>query len=300
MRRSTWRWLVTVVRVQRAAGRITCTGARHALRATRADAGGLRVEAAARADGRWRRVDDDLVALVRAVVRLRLAAPAALDEVVQGAVELAGVPFALVEEGGRDPVGAVVRATYPLLAVAVGGRLPSLPATLPVHLQPAFRCPTPRAAAGLLFSGRVTRPLVRAFGAAFGGLGVPDLFRVTVAAAASRRLEPDQLVALMEAGTAAPATAPRAALTALESAGIADLVDGLQPRRALRLLVEGVADTPGRERLRFVAAERAPDGPSAAEAADLEELALAVALRPPAPAVALRPPVPALRSGEGS
>jgi hypothetical protein len=192
----------------------------------------------------------------------------------------------------------VVRATYPLLAVAVGGRLPSLPATLPGHLQPAFRCPTPRAAVGVLFSGRVTRPLVRAFGAAFGGRELPDLFRVTVAAAASRRLEPDQLVALMEAGTAAPSTAPRDPLTAPETAGIAGLVHDLHPRRALRLLVEGVADTPGRERLRFVAAERAPDGPSADEAADLEELALAVALRPPA--LALRQPALALRPRMGS
>jgi hypothetical protein len=280
MRRSTWRWLVAVVRVQvrRSPERVTCTGGRHALRATRAEEGGLRVEAAARADGRWRRVDDDLVALVRAILRVRLAAPAAFGEVVQGAVELAGVRLAT--EDGSDPVATLVRATYPLLAVEVGGRLPSLPATLPGHLQPAFRRPTPRAAAELLFDGRVTRPLLRAFGAAFAGRGVPDLFRVTVAAAVSGRLEPDQLVALLGAGATAKAGAPTAPLTADEMEGIAGLVDDLHPRRAMRLLTEGVIDTEGRERLRFVAAERAADGPRADEAADLEELALLVALRP--------------------
>jgi hypothetical protein len=268
------------VQVRRSAERITCTGARHALRATRAEEGGLRVEAAARADGRWRRVDHDLVALVRAIVRLRLAAPAVFGELVHGAVELAGVRLGTVGEDGSDPVGTLVRATYPLLAVEVGGRLPSLPATLPGHLQPAFRRPTPRVAAELLFAGRVTRPLLRAFGAAFRGDRVPDLFRVTVAAAASGRLEPDQLVALLKAGATARAAVPRDPLTANEMEGIADLIQGVHPRRAMRLLTAGVVDTPGRERLRFVAAERAAGGPRADEAADLEELALLVALRP--------------------
>jgi hypothetical protein len=240
------------VRVRWTDTTVTCTGARHQLRLGALATGGLQVGASTLVQERWRRVDEDLVRLVRAVVHLRLAAPTAMPEMVAAACHLAGVAPA-----EPDPVRAIVRATYPLLAVEVGGRLPSLPDTLPPHLLPAFRQSTPRAAAELLFSGRVTRPVVRAFGTVFHDAQVPDLFTLTVAAGASRHLEPDHVVALLTAGQAAD-EGVRAPLTEAQVAGVAALAARVPARRAVRLLTEGLADATGRERLRFVVTEGPP------------------------------------------
>jgi hypothetical protein len=268
---------MATVRVQRTDTTVTCTGARHQLRVGRLPAGGLQVEAAIRLEDRWRRVDEDLIRLVRAVVHLRLGAPTAMPEVVAGACHLAGVA-----PRDPDPVRAIVRATYPLLAVEVGGRLPSLPENLPPHLLPAFRQATPRAAAELVFAGRVTRPLVRAFGTVFHGTREPDLFTLTVAAAASRHLEPDHVVALLTAGQRAT-EGTRRPLTEAQLDGVAALAAQVPARRAVRLLTEGLADAAGRERLRFVATEGQPDDLAAIGATigsgGLESLALGLALQ---------------------
>jgi hypothetical protein len=262
---------MATVRVEHTDTTVTCTGARHQLRLSWLPGGGLRVEAATRFEERWRRVDEDLVRLVRAVVHLRLAAPGAMPEMVAGACHLAGVAApsrtpVLDHDPTRvrvlvpdpDPVRAIVRATYPLLAVEVGGRLPAMPENLPPQLLPAFRRATPRAAAELVFGGRVTRPLVRAFGTVFHGSREPDLFTLTVAAAASRHLEADHVVALLAAGRDAPTDSTRRSLTAAQQDGVATLAAQLPARRAVRLLTEGLADAAGRERLRFVATEAPP------------------------------------------
>jgi hypothetical protein len=268
---------MATVRVEHTDSTVTCTGARHQLRAGCLAGGGLLVEAATRLEDRWRRADEDLVRLVRAVVHLRLAAPSAMPEVVAGACHLAGVAAR-----DPDPVRAIVRATYPLLAVEVGGRLPTLPENLPPHLLPAFRQPTPRAAAELVFAGRVTRPLVRAFGTVFHGTREPDLFTLTVAAAASRCLEPDHVVALLTAGRDAP-EGTRRPLTVAQQDGVAALTSRLPARRAVRLLTEGLADAAGRERLRFIASEGPPEDLAAigdvVGAGNLEAITLGIALR---------------------
>jgi hypothetical protein len=269
---------MATVRVQRTDTTVTCTGARHQLRVGRLPAGGLQVEASTKLEDRWRRVDEDLIRLVRAVMHLRLAAPTAMPEVVAVACHLAGVA-----PRDPDPVRAIVRATYPLLAVEVGGRLPSLPENLPPHLLPAFRQATPRAAAELVFAGRVTRPLVRAFGTVFHGTREPDLFTLTVAAAASRHLEPDHVVALLTAGQRAT-EGTRRPLTEAQLDGVAALASQVPAPRAVRLLTEGLADVAGRERLSFVATEGPPEQLAAVAATigsggGLEALALGLALQ---------------------
>jgi hypothetical protein len=269
---------MATVRVQRTDTTVTCTGARHQLRLSALPSGGLQVEAATKLQDRWRRVDEDLVRLVRAVVHLRLAAPTAMPEVVASAYHLARVA-----PREPDPVRALVRATYPLLAVEVGGQLPTLPENLPAHLLSAFRQATPRAAAELVFDGRVTRPVVRAFGTVFLGTQEPDLFALTVAAAASRHLEPDHVAALLDAGRAA-GEGSRRPLSEAQMDGVGMLTAQLPARRAVRLLTEGLADAAGRERLRFVVTEGPPQHLPAARAAagtsgDLEAIALGLALR---------------------
>jgi hypothetical protein len=270
---------MATVRVQRTDTTVTCTGARHQLRVGRLPAGGLQVEASTKLEDRWRRVDEDLIRLVRAVVHLRLAAPTAMPEVVAAACHLAGVA---PRDPDPDPVRAIIRATYPLLAVEVGGRLPSLPENLPPHLLPAFRQATPRAAAELVFAGRVTRPLVRAFGTVFHGTREPDLFTLTVAAAASRHLEPDHVVALLTAGQRAT-EGTRRPLTEAQLDGVAALASQVPAPRAVRLLTEGLADVAGRERLSFVATEGSFEDLPAIGATigsgGLEALALGLALQ---------------------
>ena len=268
---------MATVRVQRTDTTVTCTGASHQLRIGRLPGGGLHAEASIRREDRWRRVDEDLVRLVRAVVHLRLAAPTAMPEVVAGACHLAGVA-----PRDPDPVRAIVRATYPLLAIEVGGRLPAMPENLPPHLLPAFRQATPRAAAELVFAGRVTRPLVRAFGTVFHDTREPDLFTLTVAAAASRHLEPDHVVALLTAGRRATG-GTRRPLTEAQLEGVAALASQVPGRRAVRLLTEGLADAAGRERLSFVATEGPREGLAAigdtVGAGGLEAIALGLALQ---------------------
>jgi hypothetical protein len=262
--------------VRRVGDRVTCTGLRHWLRASPADEGGLRIEVAERVAARWIRVDDDLGRVHRAALRLRLAAPDAAARVAGAASSLVGV-----DDRDVDPVDAIVRATYPLLTVRAGGRLPALPANLPAHLQPGFRTVDPREAARRLFGPGATRPVVRALGGALGRVEVPDLFAVSVLAGAAEVLEPDHVARLLADATTGPVAAAvrvRTSLTADERAGVAPLLVGVHPRRACRVLEAGLADDADRERLRFVAAERRPGGPTFTDADRWEDLALLAAL----------------------
>jgi hypothetical protein len=250
---------------------VTCTGLRHWLRAAPAPDGGLVVETTDRVAATWRRVDHDLVLLTRAAVRLRIASGETAARFAREVAPLAGVTVR-----DDDPVGATIRATYPLLATGTQGRLPAIPAVLPPHLQGAFRRSRPREAARLLFAGRATRPVVRTFCAALDRPGAPDLLALTVAVAAARVLEPDHVAALLH-DTARASCRETAPLQADECAGLAALLEGVAPRRVRRLLTIGLADDAGRQRMRFVAAERTPAGPGLADVADWEELAVRVA-----------------------
>jgi hypothetical protein len=262
--------------VRRVGDRVTCTGLRHWLRASPADEGGLRIEVAGRVDARWIRVDDDLGRVHRAALRLRLAAPEAAAQVADAAWTLVAAG-----ESDPDPVGAIVRATYPLLTVRAGGRLPALPASLPAHLQPGFRTADPREAARRTFGPRATKPVVRALCGALDRVEVPDLFAVSVLAGAAEALEPDHVARLLADATTGPDAVVAQVLTPLtaaEVAGVAPLLAGVHPRRACRVLAAGLADDADRERLRFVVAERRAGGPTLADADRWEDLALLVAL----------------------
>jgi hypothetical protein len=260
--------------VRRVGDRVTCTGLRHWLRASPADEGGLRIEVAERVAARWIRVDDDLGRVHRAALRLRLAAPDAAAQVAGAASSLVGV-----DDRDVDPVDAIVRATYPLLTVRAGGRLPALPANLPAHLQPGFRTVDPREAARRLFGPGATRPVVRALGGALGRVEVPDLFAVSVLAGAATVLQPDHVARLLTDVEVRPErTAVRDPLTAAQMASVAPVLAGLHPRRAVRVLGAALATDADRERLRFVLTERRSGGPSFADADGVEELALLVAL----------------------
>jgi hypothetical protein len=262
--------------VRRVGDRVTCTGLRHWLRASPAAEGGLRVEVAERVAARWERVDLDLRLVHRAALRLRLADPGAVMRVADEVSALVGV-----HDRDPDPVGAIVRATYPLLTVRAAGRLPAIPASLPAHLQAGFRAARPRDAARHLFGGRATRPVARALCGALSDVEVPDLFAVSVLAGAAAVLEPDPVARLLTDATTGRGTADlheRSPLTAAQVAGVAPLVGTVHPRRAQRVLAAALADDADRERLRFVVSERRDGGPTVADADGWEDLAVLVAL----------------------
>jgi hypothetical protein len=194
---------MATVRVEHTDTTVTCTGARHQLRVSRHPGGGLRVEAATKLEGRWRRVDEDLVRLVRAVVHLRLAAPSAMPEVVAGACHLAGVAAPARVPVPPDPVRAIVRATRTLPATcwpsrSAGGCRPCPRTCRRTCCRRSGRRPQGRRRARLRRPGHPPPgPSVRHV---FHGTREPDLFTLTVAAAASRHLEPDHVVALLDRG----------------------------------------------------------------------------------------------------
>jgi hypothetical protein len=186
-----------------------------------------------------------------------------------------------VDDPDPDPVDAIVRATYPLLTVRAAGRLPSIPASLPAHLQAGFRTIDPREAARRLFGPRATRPVVRALCGALDRVEVPDLFAVSVLAGAAEVLEPDHVARLLADATTSPVAADlrvRAPLTAGEVAAVAPLIGATHPRRVCRVLAAALADDADRERLRFVVSERRDGGPTLSDADAWEDLALLVAL----------------------
>jgi hypothetical protein len=209
---------------------------------------------AASSPGPWRRVDDDLVALARAVTR-----HLALDPVGGARFGREAAALADVEVRDAGPIDAVLRATYPLLAATDPWPLPALPGCLPDAMQPAFRMPTPRQAARSLFGSRATRPVARALAWVLTAGGDPlDLFRLSVARAVSEHLEPDHLVRVLQAP--APLHDPdgplpvgqRDPLTTDQAAMLAALMSTLRPRVAAALLATAMADGDDRRRLRFV------------------------------------------------
>lgn len=265
--------------LERTSAGVTCVGARHWLRASVRPAdvvagdgpgGVLTIEAAARADARWRRVDTDVVALTRAVTRLLTCDAAAARELARHATELAGVP-----PRDLDPVTGLVRAAYPLLAGEPPWGLGPVPATIPVDLQPAFRERSLRGAASLLFPGRATRPVVRTLGTILTGRTPVDLFTLTVAVATAPLLEPDRLVRVLDApGGPSWEQGP---LGPDEQRRLRAFLAGVAPQRRERLLRDGLGDRAERARMRFVLAESGPELPEVGRSG-WGELALAVAL----------------------
>lgn len=229
-----------------ATGRTLRTAAaRQVLTASPHPDGGLWVEAFDQVHGHVR-VDDDVVALMRAVTRQLAADPAGTHRFAREAAALASVDVA-----GAGPVEAVLRATYPLLGAVASWPVPALPGVLPPTLQPAFRRRDPRAAARLLFGPRTTRPVVRALaGALTASSGTIDLFRLTLAAAVAGRLEPDHLVRVLQApaGTARDRSPLEPAATAVLVELLADVPD----RRLVALLTSAVASGDDRARVRYV------------------------------------------------
>lgn len=266
---------VTVdARVRREGRDVLCTGSRHWLRATPRPAGGLRVETTDRVRAAWTRVDGDVPLLTRAVLRVQLSDADAAHAFAAVAAELAGVRI----PGERDAARMLARATYPLLAADLDGRHPAVPASLPHHLQAAFRHRGPREAARTLFGDRATRPVVRGLCAVLD-MPVPDLFGLSVAVSASRHLEPDHVARLLETAVAANA-GPLTELTSLTSeeiAGLAELLESAHPRRVMRQLVGALTTDADRQRLRFVADVHVAGGPTLSDAHDVAELALKVA-----------------------
>jgi hypothetical protein len=259
---------------------VVCVGARHGLRAGRHPDGGLVVESMARAVGRWDRVDEDLVTLTRATVRVRLAAPDLFPALVGEVWRLGSVEGLSSDAPGdvsRDPVGALIRATYPLLRVRDAGEMPAIPAAIPPHLQPAFRRTSARAAARLLFGERTTRPVVRAFASSLLRCRPPDLFAVTVAMAAARTLQPDHLARVLAAPSRTDGLAP---LAPMEIGTLASVLVPASPRRQVRLLEAALGSPADRQRLRFIAQVYRPGAPRLDEAEDLTALALAAAVAP--------------------
>jgi hypothetical protein len=241
---------VLTVTIERGANQVVCRGHRHLLRVERS-AAGLRVAAADAVSLRWRRVDDDLVTLIRAATRLLAVDRQAADRVADEAAALAGAPR-------RDPhpVSALVRAVFPLLASAPPWPLPPLPTTLPTDLQPAFRCTGLASAARLLFDDRATRPVVRELGALLAEGTESDLFVISLALAAAPLLAPDQLAGAL----AVRGFGPRAPLTPTERDRLRGLMHGAAPQRLLAVLRAGARDAPSRRRVRFVAAAAPADG----------------------------------------
>jgi hypothetical protein len=300
-------------RVVREGDLVTCTGLRWWLRARPHPHGGLEVEAADRADACWRRVDEDLPALLRASVRVRVADAEVAARFADEVARLAGVgdrvsPWTArsggIPEGDggggvagveEDPSFAVIRATYPLLASGVRERLPAVPTTLPGYLQPGFRCVRPREAVRRLVGERATKPVVRAVCSLLERDEVPDLYALSVVVGVAPALQPDHLAALLggagrcvegracgAGGLAADAgklgAGERAPLSARQAAALPGLVGATDRRRARRLLAAALADPIDRERLRFVAEHRRPAGPTLADVDGWEQLALLVAL----------------------
>lgn len=261
-----------VVRVRIAGDEVVLTGSRIWARARHA-ADGLQVETATAGTPTWRRVDDDLHRLYRAGIRLVATDRGAAEEFVSGACALADVAPA-----DPDPARQLVRAAWPLLAGAPGLPLPAVPPRLPTWMAPAFRERSPRAAARWLTADRATRPVVRAL---CGRLAEdpPDLFAIAVAVAASRHLEPDHVARVLDVPS--PRAATRDPLTREELSGLAALLADARSRRAVGWLTDALADAARRDRLRFVAAVRAPGGPGLHDARSWDELARVVALAPP-------------------
>lgn len=251
---------------------VTCTGLRWWLRARPAPEGGLLVESAGRVAATWQRIDRDVTLLVRSVTRLRIHDAAAVTRLAQEVSDVVGVRAV-----DPDPVLALVRATYPLLATGVGDRLPGIPAVVPGHLQEVFRQGRPRDAATLLFGDRATRPVVRTLCACLDHREVPDLFALTAVAGVAPVLQPDHLGTLLD-GARDVVSAEVAPLTRRQMHGLAAAVRDADPRRTVRLLGEALADDAHRERLRFIAEERDASDPGLDEVADWEQLALHVAL----------------------
>lgn len=229
-----------------AAGRTVRTAtARQVLTACPHPEGGLRVEVFDQVRGHAR-VDDDVVALMRAVTRQLAADPAGTHRFAREVATLAAVDVA-----GAGPVESVLRAAYPLLGAVAPWPVPALPGVLPPALQPAFRSRDPRSAARLLFGPRATRPVVRALaGALTASSGTIDLFRLTLAVAVAGRLEPDHLVRVLQAP--AGRARDRSPLEPPATEVLADLLVGVPTRRLVALLTSAVASGDDRTRVRHV------------------------------------------------
>lgn len=238
--------------IEQSGDEVRSRGHRHWLRLTPDDAGGLRVEAAGWDHPGWDRVDGDLPGLVRALVRQVAQDVAAARELGRAATELAGVPAR-----DPDPVGAVVRATFPLLASPEPWPLATIPDRLPPGRGAAFRCRDPRRAADRLFGDRATRPVARALAELLTDTQGVDVLVLSLAVAAAPVLEPDHLAAVLRAPRGAEVD--RAPLDEASTARLARLLRDVPPRRALALLTAAAADDAERARLRFVATTCPPD-----------------------------------------
>ena len=241
--------------VQRTRDTAVCRGHRHGLRLSRdAEDGTLRVHACSLADGRWRRVDHDVVALTRAATRLLVLDPAAARTMVGHAIELADVP-------PRDthPVTGLIRAALPLLATPPPWPLAGLPDATPAGIDHVLRARDPRTAARRLVGDRATRPVARALSEQLIAHPRVDVLLLELAACAAPLLEPDHLARLLRpAGGSDLGAAGRAPLG---EGGVdrlrATLAAGT-PHRVLRLLEEARDDAVARRRVRFVATAAAP------------------------------------------
>ena len=257
--------------VHRDAEEVVCRGHRHALRVRRQGPGaGVRVDAASLAERRWRRVDGDVVVLMRAATRLLALDPAAAHATTRHAVELAAVP-------ARDthPVTGLVRAVFPLLATPEPWPLAGLPDVVPADLQPVLRARDPRTAARRLVGDRATRPVVRALSEQLLARPTTDVFLLEAVACAAPLLEPDHVARLLRPSeAAADDPAPLGAGGIVRLRGV---LAGARPRRTVQLLEDARDDLATRRRVRFVAtadASRAELDPTAGWAG----LALQVAM----------------------
>lgn len=218
---------------------------RNRLRATRHPDGGLVVEAGGPDSPGWYRVDLHVATLTRAASRVL-----ATDRVEAVAFADAACGLAGVSHVDPNPVAAILRATYPLLAPQFPFTPPALPASIPGSLHTAFRQHDPREAAHLLFPRRATRPVIRALCELLTRGDRPlDMWTLGLTAAASSLLEPDQLARLLHE---APAGARvRDAVDADLGQVFTRLVDQARPARRVRVIAAAVGDDATRRRVAY-------------------------------------------------